>query len=291
MNSSERIKQVKRALNPHQLSPDPLTKLRDQLVNSGKKHRGGSQQREFLEAVETNSLLEYLESNRVGRNFSSFGIPLLEVKLQESEFVKPPVTTARLIWNTFKFLTPQEASNVGVWNAITLHNVQEGRLEASYLAASSERISGKHRIQIALKDKKSQQIDDCVRTVFRTMGGLRRIRGTVSVISDCTLSRHWWMGKVLEEMCAEWPVNEDRAWEELSQQWNLIAEWAVRRLTIIASPVLLAGLVSLLVNHSVSTRNEMEMVLRRIGVTFSEVSIHSWSLDEVKAILLEGVQS
>ena len=291
MDNSERINQAREVLNPKLLNPDPLSALRDQLVNQRQQHRGGKQQREFLSAVESNIFLEYLDSQKVGTKFDSLGIPLLDVKLQESEFVKPPVTTAQLIWNAFRSLSPQEASNVGVWNAITLHNIQEGRLEASYLAASSEKISGRHRMQIALKNRKRQQIDDCVRTVFRTMGGLRRIRGTVSVISDCTLSRHWWMGKVLEEICSDWPVNEDRAWEELSRHWNMIAEWAVRRLTIIASPVLMAGLVSLLLNRSISTRKEMEMVLRRVGMTFSEVSLHSWSLEEVQASLLKGVQS
>ena len=285
----ERVEQVRRILNPEARPTDPLTVLRDRLVNPGKQHRGGDAQVEFLQAVEGNSLLEYLASQGVGHEFSALDTPLLPVKLQESEFIKAPVSTARMIRNTYRSLSPQEAASVSVWNAITLHNIQTNRLEAPYLAASSDKSSGRHRLQQALRTRnrkrQSKRIDDCVRTVFRTMGGLRRIRGYVSVISDCTLSRYWWMGHAIENSA----IDDDQAWEELNRYWRVIAEYAIRRLTIIGNPVLMHGLITHITSHPVDTVTGIEDVLKRMGVLFSEVSAHSWSGNEVQNLLAQSV--
>ena len=283
------IERVRQVLNPEGRSVNPLTNLRDQLVNPGQAHRGGAAQVEFLRAVEGNAFLEYLASHGVGTEFESLGTPLLPVKLQESEFVKAPVSTARMIRSTYRSLSPQEAASVNVWNAITLHNIQADRLEASHLAASSDKTSGRHRIQKALRARnrkqKRKQVDDCVRTVFRTMGGLRRIRGYVSVISDCTLSRHWWMGHAIENSA----IDDDRAWEELNRFWGVIAEYAMRRLTIIGNPVLMHGLITHLTSHPVDTNTGLEEVLKQMGMLFSEVSAYSWSRNEVENSLAQGV--
>ena len=287
----ERIEQVRQILNPEGRPVDPLTDLRDRLVNPSKQHRGGSAQIEFLQAVEGNALLEYLAGQGIGQEFASLGTPLLPVKLQEAEFVKAPVSTARMIRSTYRSLSLQEAASVSVWNAITLHNIQEERLEAPYLAASNDKSSGRHRIQKALRTRnrkrKQKQIDDCVRTVFRTMGGLRRIRGYVSVISDCTLSRHWWMGHTIESAA----VDDNRAWEELNRFWRVIAEYAMRRLTIIGNPVLMHGLITHRTSHPVGTQARLEEVLKRMGVLFSEVSAHSWSKNDVQDLLSQRVRT
>ena len=285
----ERIERVRQILNPEGRPVDPLTDLRDHLVNPGQQHRGGEAQVKFLQAVEGNSLLEYLASHGVDLKFASLDTPVLPVKLQESEFVKAPVSTARMIRSTYRSLSPQEAASVSVWNAVTLHNIHADRLEAPYLAASNDKSSGRHRIQKALQTRnqkrRQKQIDDCVRTVFRTMGGLRRIRGYVSVISDCTLSRHWWMGHAIENSA----IDDDRAWEELNRFWGVIAEYAMRRLTIIGNPVLMHGLITHLTSHPVDTNTGLEEVLKQMGMLFSEVSAYSWSRNEVEDCLAQGV--
>ncbi len=288
MPNHVRMEQIKKILNPQNRPQDPLSDLRDRLVNPGQDHRGGPEQREFLQAVAENDFLTYLSSRHIGDNFVNMGLPLLPDKLQEAEFVRAPVTTAQSIWDTYRTLIPQEAASVSVWNAVTLYNVQYDRLEASYLVAASEKVSGRERIQKVLRTGKKQPIDDCVRTVFRSMGGLRRIRGNASVISDCTLSRYWWMGKVIEDTTGGQNLDESRVWEELNRYWSVIAEWAVRRLTIIANPVLMAGLISYLLVQPVPTQEHMRRLLRRIGMIFSEVSPYAWSAHEVKQMLLQG---
>ena len=289
MSDRARIVQARKILNPRGARRDPLTRLRDQLVNSGTEHRGGPEQREMLEAVRDNRLVDYLASQGVGSAYAELGTPSLADKLQEAEFVKAPVNTARRIRATYTALTPQEASNVSVWNAITLHNISVDRMDASYLAASNERESGRARIEKAFgkgtKDARNKAMDACVRTVFRTMGGLMRIRGNVSVISDCTLSRHWWLGHVIESARAELALDETRAWEELNRHWSVISGWAVKRLTLLAVPSVMAGLTAYLAHAPAVTTAGVEDLMKRIGSRFSETSPYAWSADEVRSWL------
>ena len=59
------IDQARLALNPNRLTRDPLTELRNSLVNKSRGHRGGSAQVEFLDAVADNRFLEYLQTQDV----------------------------------------------------------------------------------------------------------------------------------------------------------------------------------------------------------------------------------
>ncbi len=285
-----RIDSARQALNPRNQAKDPLTRLRNRLVNPSQEHRGGPEQVDFLAAVANNTFLDYLGTQSVGQDFAELNIPLLANKLQEGEFVKAPVNTAQRIRATFKDLTQQEASYVSVWNAVTLHNIQENRLEASYLAASSDKESGKARIQKALNhsgnsQKAKKAIDGCVRTVFRTMGGLVRIRGNVSVISDCVFSRHWWLGHVIEQARTELEFDETAAWEALNRHWSSISEWAVRRLTIVAAPTITAGLIATLIE---CPKTDPRDLMQRIGVKFSDVSPYFWTATEIYDWLVHG---
>ena len=193
------IEQARLALNPDQLNTDPMTGLRNSLVNKNTGHRGGREQVEFLQAVADNDFLQYLGEQGVRLNFEKLETsPLntvLPFRMQETEFVRSPVSTAREIRKCYHGLTHQAASSVAVWNAITLCNIHASRIEASFLVASTNNETGYVRIKKSLKglrpsrlpgrkdtDKMRQAVDDCVRTVFRSMGGLHSIRGYTSVI-------------------------------------------------------------------------------------------------------------
>ena len=306
------IEQAQLALNPNGLRHDPLTQLRNALVNKNKGHRGGPEQIEFLEAVADNSFLEYLRRQDIEIDFDQLkDAPLnavLPFRMQESEFVRPPMATAIDIRNCYLGLSHQAASNVAVWNVITLCNIHASRIESSFLAATSNNETGFSRIHGALKgldprnlwggkkslgeeesSKRKQAVDDCVRTVFRSMGGLQSIRGHTSVINDCNLSRVWWMGQLVEEVCSDQDLSLglDVAWSALNPHWANIAEYVIRRLTILSKPPLTSGLIAHLVEKPVRTNAELDTLLRRIGQEFSTVDLHAWTAAEVRDHLRE----
>ena len=306
------IEQARAALNPYRLTRDPLTELRNSLVNKGKDHRGGSAQVEFLDAVADDRFLKYLQTQDVEVDIEQLkDAPLnsvLPVRLQEAEFVRPPMATAMDMRRCYLDLSHQAASSVEVWNAITLCNIQASRIEASFLAASNSMETGYARIHVALKGldpknflgqnrsvtaeetaKRKQAVDDCVRTVFRSMGGLQSIRGHTSVINDCNLSRVWWMGRLVDEACRDqkMALNEEQAWSAINPYWAQIAEYVIRRLTILTKPTLTTGLIAHLTTFPISTAGEMEDLLRRIGQEFSTVDLHAWTAAEVRDHLRE----
>ena len=300
------IEQARCVLNPKQLKRDPLTALRNNLVNKGLDHRGGPEQVDFLEAVVENRFLDYLAGWDIGVDFGQLGhAPLnavLPFRMQETEFTSPPMSTSRAIRECYCALTPQAASSVAVWNVITLHNIHAGKIDASFLAATGGKQTGHARIQDALKNlqpkniigrkravnedeqkKLNKAVDDCVRTVFRSMGGLHSIRGHTSVINDCNLSRIWWMGQLVEDANRETGLlDANAAWEALNPQWRLIAEFVIRRLTILAKPPLTSGLIAHLIDYPVRTGAELDNLLRHIGQEFSTVDLHAWTAAEVR---------
>ncbi len=307
------IKEARLALNPERREQDPLSALRDRLVFLGsQKHIHPSDPLfhsyiAFLQSVHDNQFLRFLQENQVSINFTSLKSSPLTVilpdKLMESQFVDATVSTTRTVRECYRELSPQAASSVAVWNAITLHNVAEGRLKASYLAANSGKEPGHLRIQKALNgvrrnrkrtskkehEKKRKAVDNCVRTVFRSMGGLHSIRGSASVISNCNLSRLWWMGKIVEDSIAdkELRISDEDAWYALNPGWPVIAEWAVRKLVLLANPYLMRGLVAHLIENPVSTQQQLKVLLRRTGEEFSTVDLHAWTAAKVRDRLRE----
>ena len=305
------IEQARLVLNPGGHRPDPLTELRYSLVNKGMDHRGGPEQVAFLQAVVDNRFLEYLAGQEVALDFGQLKTAplnsLLPFRMQENEFTRPPLSTARAIRECYHALTPQAASNVAVWDVITLHNIHAAKLDASFLAARGGNRTGKARIQEALKNlhpkniigrkravdkkeavKRNKAVDDCVRAVFLSMGGLHHIRGHTSVINNCNLSRIWWMGQLVEDASRE-PglLDADAALEALNPRWSTIAEYVIRRLTILAKPPLTSGLIAHLIEFPVRTGDELENLLQRTGQEFSTVDLHAWTAAEVRDHLRE----
>ncbi len=270
------IDRARSALNPLQVTADPLTTLRDRMVNAQFGHRGGPEQIAFLQAVVANRLLEYLAARGVGTDFSTLDTPLLPTTLREADFDNPSVAVAQMIRETFRRLTLQEAATVAVWNAITLHHIQAERLTSSCLAKK-----GRERIGRALDSHNSKHIDDCVRTVFRSMGGLSRIRGKVSVLSDCFFSRCWWIGQIVERSLVELEFEEQRAWEQLARHWSIVSELAIKRMPMLTNPVLMAGLTAFLARNPALSQAQFRIVIRQIGNQFSAISPYAWSAEDV----------
>lgn len=283
------------------LDYEALDSLRyGRLVNAdpNKVQRGGHDQVEFLNVVAANRLLEYLNGKGVDINLSRLtdsAFASLPWPMQETQFVKATASTARDVRCHYRSLTLQAASNIAVWNAITLRNIEAGNIEATFLATGNNRKSGAQRIHDALNSERQQAIqnnpiDNCVRRVFLSMGGLQRIRGSVSVIGDCNLSRLWWMGHFIEKACddRELALDEDVAREVLNPCWPEIAEFAIRRLTIVGNPSLMAGLIAYLHDSSVRyRRTDMPSLLESIGQAFSTVDLHAWTAAEVRDHLRE----
>ena len=97
------------------------------------------------------------------------------------------------------------------------------------------------------------------------------------------------MGQLVEEACLdqELALNEEDAWEALNPQWRLIAEYVIKKLTILAKRPLTSGLIAHLIEFPVRTGDELECLLKRTGQEFSTVDLHAWTAAEVRDRLRE----
>ena len=177
------------------------------------RHKGGKIQRSFLESVRNEEGAGFVEL--VGRIPTHEGknLQLLAIPLSEGEFVNPPFKTEERMYRLWNDLTPAEASSSAFWAQATIQHLKHQRIRPSYLVGRGGSEKGQERIERALESTdgdREKQVDDCVRTIFRQMGGLPEVRGNRSVFVDCPLARGWWRQRLVSRAARHKPVLSDK---------------------------------------------------------------------------------
>lgn len=215
-----------------QLDDGKYTALRVALL----KQKGSAEQRDFLAAARENpTFVDYMKERVPSTEGSA--IPILSEALSEHEYKEPPSDTERTIYSTWSDLPPSVACRPTFWGQVSLAHVQAECVMASYLAANGGKgLSGKARIDYALKKGSEKEVDSCVRTVLRHFSGLPEARGNRSVYVNCPFGRAWWR----ERLCAEVSETSGAKPREildvlrLSQQyWEEIVSLMVSRNSVI----------------------------------------------------------
>ena len=173
------------------------------------RNKGGSEQREFLQAVRDDE--EFLRVIRSAVVTQGLAEPALcPDRLTESEFKQPPANTEAVLYDAWSSLTPRVACRTTFWANLTCCHIENGRIHATYLAANGgPGAGGAERIDRVLDgegESADKPIDYCVRTVFRRLGGLPEARGNKSVYVDCPLARAWWRERLVSEVSKGDPV-------------------------------------------------------------------------------------
>ena len=184
-------------MNYEQFEDHSYTALRKSLLRS----KGSDEQREFLNALRPSNNYSVWMKERVGREPGE-KLPILEESLTESEFKEPPRSTERQIFEFWKEIPPASACRVAFWGFMTLRHIEEGRIQANFLAAADGATSsGFERIDRVLREGNEKELDSAVRTALRRMGGLPEARGNRSVYVNCPFARAWWRRYLANEVC------------------------------------------------------------------------------------------
>ena len=171
------------------------TRLRKSLL----KTKGGDVQKEFLR--KTNNQSEFLSIFRDVGTQGNASPSLLTIPLSEPEFKHPPPDTEQTIYENWRTLPAGTACRSTFWAFLTTEHLKQNIIEPVFLAANGI-YGGAERIDRALSDttsKASKQVDDCVRTVLRRLGGLPEARGNRSVYVDCPFARAWWRERMVQQ--------------------------------------------------------------------------------------------
>ena len=156
--------------------------------------KGSERQREFLGIVrDTDAFLDHVSAIATEGTVDA---ALATKPMTESEYKDPPPGTEQALYAAWTALTPATACRSTFWANLTIEHIRTGRIQSAYLAANGGNLpGGAERIDFVLHEKEGQgskQIDECVRTVLRRLGGLREVRGNRSVYVDCPFARAWW---------------------------------------------------------------------------------------------------
>ena len=188
------------------------------------REKGSILQKDFLyELKQEGPFLERMGSLAVQ---GVTDIPLYPVRLTEAQYKNPPGNTESRMFELWSKFSPSMASRTSFWTYVTFRHLQENKIKASFLASNGVASqTGAERIDRVLQQKGNKadvQIDDCVRSVLRQLGGLPQTRGNKSVFVDCPLARAWWrerlfrraetssgiekhqIGKILRETKTHW---------------------------------------------------------------------------------------
>ena len=175
------------------------TKLRKALL----AEKGSERQAVLLEAAKSSSgFVNYL-SAAVGTR-GSYDLELDRIPMTESEFAAPPSDTEARLYKSWSGVDPRTACRTTFWANVTSRHIQEGKIQSVYLAANgADSAGGAVRIDRALDTKgarRPKELDKCVRTVLRRLGGIPEQRGKRTVYVDCPFARAWWREWLVEQV-------------------------------------------------------------------------------------------
>jgi len=156
--------------------------------------KGGNGQKDFLAACLDS--LEFAGKLSEVSVQGSVDVELAPEPLTENEFAAPPADTEGRLYESWANLTARTACRTAFWANVTCRHVREGKIESAYLAANgADSAGGAARIDRALHlngHAGDKEVDACVRTVLRRMGGIPEARGKRTVYVDCPFARAWW---------------------------------------------------------------------------------------------------
>lgn len=173
------------------------TKFRKDLL----RNKGSERQKLFLRNVLTDNDFLGMVADIGVNDGVDFGV--IPTALTENEFRDPPSCTEKALYDAWSKLTPTVACRTTFWAHMTIKHVEAGKIQSKFLASVGGNVSsGAERIDMVLDSRRSvlpKAVDECVRAVFRRLGGLPEVRGNRSVFVDCPFARAWWRERMIRQ--------------------------------------------------------------------------------------------
>ncbi len=225
----------------------------------------GSCQRELHSAVTDGAAAtaRYLRRVLSLEEQTLVGLPTLPRRLTPGEYLKPPLELEAEIgdgWcqqpNRANLLTPRNAARPLFWLVCHINWLEQGLLGDEVYSP----LMGGEAVAGARDDR--DRLEKETRNFLRRTGGLPRVRGNVSVLSDCPISRGWWRRRFARSAArhAGRTIDVDVAHRSLhrSQQvWEELVRLGVWRLTVINHDRTRAALIAALASGGDWRREQM----------------------------------
>jgi len=243
------------------LNDSSYLKFRKSLLVS----KGSDLQREFLGSMhKREDFLNFITSN-VEKDAGD-EIPLLTHVYSEREIRNFPISVEKKIYEFYKAYPFSTTVRTGFWGMLTVALVKEEKLDPSFFAHNGDG-DGRRRLYNVCHNGDDKSIDRCVRDVLRRMGGLPEVRGTRSVMSNCTFGRAWWRGYYAADISGRY---SDISYEDVASVFRASAEYWERFVNLLTSRNSILG--------DSLTRDVLIRVLAAISDKENDVIFHVASL-------------
>ncbi|MDE2934616.1 MAG: hypothetical protein OXS47_12235 [Chloroflexota bacterium] len=170
----------------------------------------------------------------------SLGAPPLPRKIDPSEFRDPPLQLESDLFDMWSSeLHARAAAQPLLWTRWHLQWIREGqfgeRLDEAFLGTLAN-------------GSEEKTTEAATRNLLRRLGGLPHVRGKVSVLNDCPLSRAWWRGRVALDAATQCEGAFDaptahRVLHSSNDAWARLVGDSVRRITVVNHSGLRAALI------------------------------------------------
>ncbi len=268
-----------------------LEQLQKELIfRKGHANRGGEAQREFLHSLVENEdqWIKGFEDLHVSTKDLT-PCPTPSEQMSEREFLNPPFSTEREIANLLKELPRRQASQPEFWTHYTIEMIKQGRISTTFLAARRDvpTQSGRDRIDAVLKGQDGTEIDSCVRSVFRNLGGIYSDRAKRTTYLDCPTSRAWWRHNFAWECysCPTWNLDLEQISNTLrGGVWEELVQSIVSRMTVIGA----SNIRNVLIHHIVETeqsRQGFKAIVDAVGKRCTVQMLAVLPISELQQIL------
>ena len=181
------------------------------------------------------------------------GLPALPRRLTSGEYLKPPLELEAEIgdaWgcrgpNSANQVTPRNAAQPLFWLVCHIGWLEQGLLGDDVYPS----LMGGEAVAGARDDRDRREKE--TRNFLRRTGGLPAVRGNVSVLSDCPISRAWWRRRFAQSAARHADIALEvevahRSLHRSQQVWEELARLGVWRLTVINHARTRAALIAAL---------------------------------------------
>ena len=230
--------------------------------------RGSPEQQKFVELVadDTEAFCRQLQSWITQKGNSP---KLLPRKLGYTEYRDPPYKTEVEIAQTWDYLPPSQASRPGTWTRISLELIKKDLVESHYFVnGGNSKYNGRDKIQGILNRNNPDEIDGCVRGIFRSLGGLTGPRGKRTTFIDCPLAKCWWRHRIacqVHECFPDIGVKDYSDGLRQSSMWQELIESMVSKLTVIGDDNIRLAVIRYLVESGNVSKLHVQALLQAIG--------------------------
>ena len=209
------------------------------------QERVAQQQRALADAIDAgpNAAFAYLLGS-LGVSEAEIGadaIPLLPKPLTVAEMRSlPAFAEEQVALRLHQSISPAQAADPAFWTLCHAFWIR------SYLFGNELGV-------VFFDGPKADNGEARTRNFLRRVGGLRRVRGNISPLTDCPISMAWWRFRIALEASEEAKRHGHRlttadAHEALRQPtvWENLALWSIRRVTSLSAPRARAAVVAVL---------------------------------------------